>query len=205
MTIIAIASIAALSFAAAAWAGTLIAGALCAGRVPYADGPAPVAVGRVPFGLSGACVGAALALHGESALHLALLLIVVLALAGCAAADFACGALPDVFTVGALVLVVAAGAAARNVAPALGAATIALPVSAAALATRGRGMGWGDVKLAALGGALLGVADAMFAFLLAAVAAYVIARRGAGVRGPIAFGPYLAASIAVTLTVVRII
>ena len=75
----------------------------------------------------------------------------------------------------------------------------------AALASRGRGMGWGDVKLAALGGALLGVADATLAYFVAAAVAYVIARRTAGVRRPIAFGPYLAASIAVTLTIVRTI
>jgi leader peptidase (prepilin peptidase)/N-methyltransferase len=198
-------AVAALLFAAAGWTGTLLAGVLCEGRAPYEGGPASVAIGRAPFAVFGACVGTALALHGEPPAHLALLLVVTLALAGCAAADFACGALPDVLTLGPLALVVALGAASRDWAPALGASCIALPFALAALASRGRGMGWGDVKLAALGGALLGVADATFAYLLAAVVAYVIARRTAGVRRPIAFGPYLAASIAATLTIVRTI
>jgi len=197
--------LAALSFGAAAWAGTHVADVLCRGRVPYEDGPAVVNVGRVPFAVLGACVGFALALHGESPVHLALLLVVTLALAGCAAADFACGALPDVLTLGPLALVVALGAAARDWAPAFDAACIALPFALAAFASRGCGMGWGDVKLAALGGALIGAADATLAYGLVAAAAYLIARRTAGVRRPIAFGPYLAASIAATLTLVRTI
>jgi leader peptidase (prepilin peptidase)/N-methyltransferase len=199
------AAITALLFGTAAWTGTLIADVLCEGRAAYEDGPARVAIGRMPFAAAGACVGVGLALHGESPAHLALLLAITLALAGCAAADFACGALPDVLTLVPLALVVALGAASRDWSPALGAACVALPFAAAAFASRGRGMGWGDVKLAALGGALLGLAGAAFAYLLAAVAAYVIARRTAGVRRPIAFGPYLAASIAATLTLLRTI
>jgi prepilin signal peptidase PulO-like enzyme (type II secretory pathway) len=56
-------------------------------------------------------------------------------------------------------------------------------------------MGWGDVKLAALGGALLGARDATLAFTCAGLAAYFVARRGGTTRRPIAFGPYLATSI----------
>ena len=73
--------------------------------------------------------------------------------------------------------------------------------------SRGRGMGWGDAKLAALGGALLGAREAALAFMLAAVAAAVIARRAACARDiaprPIAFGPYLAAAIVAMLPLVR--
>ena len=206
-------AIAALLFGAAAWTGTLIADVLCEGRAPYADGPARVTLGRMWFAAAGACVGTGLALQspahmalrGESAAHLALLLAITVALAGCAAADFTCGALPDVLTLVPLALVVAHGAASHDSAPVLGAACVALPFAAAALASRGHGMGWGDVKLAALGGALLGTGGAAFAYLLAAIIAYVVARRTAGVRRPIAFGPYLAASIAATLTLVRTI
>jgi prepilin signal peptidase PulO-like enzyme (type II secretory pathway) len=60
-------------------------------------------------------------------------------------------------------------------------------------------MGWGDVKLAALGGALLGAQDATLAFLVAGGAAYVVAHRGKRAGKPIAFGPYLAVSIVATL------
>jgi prepilin signal peptidase PulO-like enzyme (type II secretory pathway) len=191
-------------FAAAGWIGTLAAGALCAGRTPFDDGPQPVAFRRWPFALAGCCIGAVLAAHGAPPAQLAVLVLVMFALAGGAAADLACGVLPDVFTLGPLALIVGFGFAARDVTPALGAAFAFAPFAAAAIFSRGRGMGWGDVKLAALGGALLGARDATLAFALAAIAAYVIARRTGGARRPIAFGPYLAASIVATLAVVKV-
>ena len=196
--------IAAPAFAAAGWAGARVAEKLCAGRTPYDDGPAAIAPGRLPFAVAGACIGLALGLHGEPLASLTLLLFVVLALAGCTAADLACGVLPDVLTLAPLGLVLGVGALAHDGTPALSATFVALPFAAAALLSRGRGMGWGDVKLAALGGALLGAREATLAFMLAALAAYAIARFTGGTRRPVAFGPYLAASIAATLVVVRI-
>jgi len=127
----------------------------------------------------------------------------MLALAGCCAADFACGLLPDPLTLVPLAVVAGAGVAAHDWAPLLSAAVVFVPFAAAALLSRGRGMGWGDAKLAALGGALLGAREAAFAFMLAAVAAAVIARRTTGGRRPIAFGPYLAAAIVAMLPLVR--
>jgi prepilin signal peptidase PulO-like enzyme (type II secretory pathway) len=205
MTAALVAALAAQLFAAVAWLGTIAGERLCAGRVPYEDGPPAVAYGRAPFAAAGACIGAALVLHGESPAHLAVLLAVIFALAGAAAADLACGALPDLLTVGPLVLVIATRAATFDWAPAFGAVCVAVPFAFAALFSRGRGMGWGDVKLAALGGALLGIADAALAFMLAALVAYGMARRSGSLRRPVAFGPYLAASIAASLTVVRTI
>jgi leader peptidase (prepilin peptidase)/N-methyltransferase len=199
------AAVAALLFAAAGWAGTLIADMLCAGRTPFDDGPAPVAFRRLPFAVIAGCIGLALAVHGEPPAHLAVLVLVVLALAGCTAADLACGIVPDVLTLVPLAAVVALGAAARDWAPALSAGFVVVPFAVAAVASRGRGMGWGDVKLAALGGALLGARGATLAFMLAALAAYVIARSTGTARRPVAFGPYLAASIAASLAIVRTI
>jgi leader peptidase (prepilin peptidase)/N-methyltransferase len=196
-------ALAAVLFAAAGWAGTLVAGALCAERAPFDDGPAPVAFARWPFALAGAGIGLALAAQGASPARLALLVFVMLALAGCCAADLSCGLLPDPLTLVPLAVVGAVGAAAHDWAPLLSAALVAVPFALAATVSRGRGMGWGDVKLAALGGALLGAREAAFAFMLAALAAAVIARRTTGARRPIAFGPYLAAAIVAMLPLVR--
>ena len=196
--------LAALLFGTAAWGGTLVADALCADRAPYDDGPAPVAFARWPFALAGAASAFALAAHGESPERLALLAFVMLALAGCCAADLACGLLPDPLTLLPLAVVVGAGAIAHDWAPLLSAALVFVPFALAATMSRGRGMGWGDAKLAALGGALLGAREAAFAFMLAAIAAAVIARRTtARTRRPIAFGPYLAAAIVAMLPLVR--
>jgi prepilin signal peptidase PulO-like enzyme (type II secretory pathway) len=197
------AALTALLFALAGYAGAVLAEALCAGAQPYDDGPLPVAVGRIPLAVGAACAGLVFALRGTSPAQLAVLLPVVLALAGCAAADLRCGLLPDPLTLLPLAGIVGLGAFAHDWTPALGAAFVALPFAACALLTRGRGMGWGDVKLAALGGALLGAGGATLAFGLAALAAFAMARLGGALRRPIAFGPYLAASIAATLTFTR--
>lgn len=200
-----IAALTVFVFAAAGWAGAVIAAALCTGRVPYDDGPRPIAVGRWPFAAAAGVIGLAVALRGEPPLQLAMLVLVVLALAGCTAADLACGALPDALTLIPLALVLALGAVTHDWMPALGAAFVAIPFTVCALITRGHGMGWGDVKLAALGGALLGARGATVAFAIAAIAAYVVARATGGTRRPIAFGPYLAGSIAATLSLTRTI
>ncbi len=196
-------ALAALLFAAAAWGGTHVADALCENRAPYDDGPPAVAFARWPFALAGAGIGFALAAHGESPAHLALLAFVMLALAGCCAADLSCGLLPDPLTLLPLAVVVGTGALARDWAPLLSAAIVFAPFALAAMLSHGRGMGWGDAKLAALGGALLGAREAALAFMLAALAAAVIARRTGGMRRPVAFGPYLAAAIVAMLPLVR--
>jgi leader peptidase (prepilin peptidase)/N-methyltransferase len=192
-----------LLFAAAGWTGALIGQALCAGRTPYDDGPVPIVVGRWPFAAVGGCIGLGVALRGEPPAQLAMLAFAVLALAGCTAADLAFGALPDALTLFPLAVVLAFGALTHDWMPALGASFVALPFAVFAFFSRGRGMGWGDVKLAALGGALLGARGAALAFTGAAAAAYVVARATGGVRRPIAFGPYLAGSIAATLSFTR--
>ena len=183
-------------FAAAAWTGMLLAETLCVDRKPAEDGPQPIAFKRWPFIVCAAALGAVVGLQGVSPFHAGICTIAVLALAGCTAADLSCGLLPDVLTLGPLGVVVACGIALHSWSPAIGALVVFAPFAAIAIFSKGRGMGWGDVKLAAFGGAFLGVRGATLAFVLAAIAAYVVARRSGHSKQPIAFGPYLAGSIA---------
>jgi prepilin signal peptidase PulO-like enzyme (type II secretory pathway) len=78
--------------------------------------------------------------------------------------------------------------------PAFWAVAVFLPFAAASLISKGRGMGWGDTKLAALGGAMLGDA-ALIAYCAACLGAVAVAYLRKKHTEPIAFGPYLAASI----------
>jgi prepilin signal peptidase PulO-like enzyme (type II secretory pathway) len=78
----------------------------------------------------------------------------------------------------------------------------AIPFAIMAWRTKGLGLGWGDVKLVALGGALLGMQTAILAFALAAVAAILIARIQRRTSEPLAFGPYLVTAIALPLAMV---
>lgn len=189
----------AVLFAVAAWGGALAGEVLCSGRKAAPDGPRPVAFALWTFPLAGALIGLALQLHSEPPVRLTVLAFAVLGLAGCSAADLRCGMVPDLLTLTPLALTIGAGFVARDPAPAFGALLVTLPFAGVALLSHGRGMGWGDVKLAALGGALLGAPSAALAFTLAAVAAYLAARWGGRTREPIAFGPYLAGSIVATL------
>jgi prepilin signal peptidase PulO-like enzyme (type II secretory pathway) len=60
-------------------------------------------------------------------------------------------------------------------------------------------MGWGDVKLAALGGALVGMAGITLAAGAASLIVVLLSVARRRPRQPIAFGPYLAASIGASL------
>jgi prepilin signal peptidase PulO-like enzyme (type II secretory pathway) len=63
-------------------------------------------------------------------------------------------------------------------------------------------LGWGDVKLAALGGAVLGAQVSVLVFAVASLAAVIVSRfRGVDKNEPIAFAPYLAAAIGVAIPI----
>ena len=74
-----------------------------------------------------------------------------------------------------------------------------IPFAIAAFASRGRGMGWGDVKLVAFGGAVLGLETAVAAFCGACILAVLIAVWRKALKEPLPFAPYLAGSIAITM------
>ena len=183
--------------AGAALLGVRAARALCRNVEPFGDGPEPIAYRNWPFLAIGALCGIGVAMRGTDPYSLVIAASVVALLATCCACDLARGLLPDAATLGLIVLAVALGAVRSSSAPLLGALAIALPFAVLALLTRGRGMGWGDVKLAAAGGALLGAEHALVAYVLAAVVAFAIAWRAGTLQRPIPFGAYLACAIAV--------
>jgi leader peptidase (prepilin peptidase)/N-methyltransferase len=185
-------------FGAAGWLGTQIAERFY-GTIPsQADGPPAQVVPQWAFVAIPAAIGAAVATQGASPMRMALLVLAVCALSVCAATDLRCGVIPDAFTLVPLALVLAVSAVAHDASAICGAAIVAVPFAALAAISRGRGMGWGDVKLAALGGALAGMAGITLAVAVAAIVAAMVGVIGGRTRRPIAFGPYLAAAIVAT-------
>ena len=190
-----------VGFAAAGFAGTRVGTFLADARTPFADGPAAVAAPAWPFVTVAALAGAFAALHGVPATQLAVFAFLAVALCAAAFTDLRCGAIPDVCTLVPLGAIIVAALVRHEPAPLIGAVVVGVPFAAAAALSHGRGMGWGDVKLVALGGALLGARDAAYAFFGACVASYVWSMITHRRTQPTAFAPYLVGALAVTVAI----
>ncbi len=196
---LAAAAVGVLIFAAAALLGVVCADMICARIVPFADGPPPAEPRPLLIVAVLAGAGGCVALHGFAASVIAVGAVAAFALAGCWYCDLARGIVPDFFTLfplGALALFAVLQGESRLL---LSAAIPFVPFALAALLSRGRGMGWGDAKLVALGGAVLGAQAALVAFAASCLTAGLVGRFS-GRRGtPIAFAPYLVIAVAVAL------
>lgn len=189
----------ALLFGAAAWLGGRVAAIAYGGLISETDGPAALPVAGGVFAGAGAFIGVAVGLRATPGWEVALFLCAVFALAVCAATDMRAGRLPDPFTLLPLLVTLVASAVRRDWAPLFGALFVFVPFATLALCSRGRGMGWGDVKLATFGGALLGIGGITAAAAFASIAAFAGSLASGRLREPIAFGPYLALAIGATL------
>jgi prepilin signal peptidase PulO-like enzyme (type II secretory pathway) len=181
----------ALLFACAAIAGVLAAAAICSRVEGYADGPKSGVPPVVALVAGAALIGGIAGAHGAPA-RVGLVAIVAGAFVAAWYCDVARGVVPDVFTLGPLAVIAIMAFAWHDPRMVVSSLIVTVPFSIAAYLSRGRGMGWGDVKLAAVAGALLGASNALLALALAAFAAAVNAkfRRDSALQ-PLAFAPYL--------------
>ena len=190
-----------LVFACATFLVLQFAGHICTGVVPFEDGPR---IGKPPVAvlLGGSFLaGSMFAYRGANLPLLGIECVLVASLAASWYSDVKCGIVPDYFTLVPLALVLGVALMTRQYGPIVSAAVVFVPFAGAALLSKGRGMGWGDVKLATLGGAVLPLEAAILAFAAAcfvAVCVAVIRKRRAE---PIAFAPYLAGAIALCMAV----
>jgi leader peptidase (prepilin peptidase)/N-methyltransferase len=189
-------AVVAVIYGCLAYLGLEASRVICEKITPFEDGPKP---GNPPVALliAGATViGGVLAYHNTALPTLGLLAIVTAALAASWDSDVRCGIIPDYFTLIPLGIVLLYAVVTHEWIIIFSAAVLFFPFAMAAVLSKGRGMGWGDVKLAALGGGVLLWYNAYLAFaaacLVAVALAFILNRR----KEPIAFGPYLAGSIA---------
>ncbi len=188
-----------VAFGAAAALGLYAATLICSTIESLPDGP-PSGNPRVPYVIAASSLlGAVASARGMPLMMIAIFCLVCAILSAIWYADIVRGIVPDVFTLLPLAAIgIAAGMSGRW--EVLVSALIPMiPFAITAWFTKGHGMGWGDVKLAGLGGALLGMQNAVLAFALASVVAIIVSRFRADRARPIAFGPYLVAGIAVPL------
>lgn len=197
---IASALIGAMIFGAAATCGIVAAKAILPQFHRFEDGPP--AVDFPPESLIGGAIviGAVMGARMPPLVLLVITAIVIIALVAIWYCDAKIGIIPDLFTLVPLGLVVALGLMQQQWMVLVSAVVMFLPFAILAAVSKGRGMGWGDAKLAALGGALLGVSGAVVAFILASLVAALAAWLKFRTRNaPIAMGPYLVAAIAASL------
>jgi prepilin signal peptidase PulO-like enzyme (type II secretory pathway) len=178
----------------------LYAGRLVVTGVPELPDSPPSGSPKAAYVLAAAAMLGALAgIRGTPALSLGILALVCTVLAAVWYADIVRGIIPDVFTLVPLGAIVVAAALTSRWEVLLSAAIPAAPFAILAWRTHGRGIGWGDVKLAAFGGALIGMQNAVLFFAIASFLAIVVGRFRNGAPRPIAFGPYMVLAIAVPL------
>ena len=189
----------ALFFACIAYVAMQVSGMVCSSIVPADDGPPNTKPPVLLVTAGAAILGAALTLVGAAPLQLGISAIVVFALAACWASDALCGFLPDAFTLGPLAALVLFALAQRDWYLIVSAILVFIPFAAAAYFSKGYGMGWGDAKLVALTGAVLGAPLGYFTLAIACVVAVVVHRLGSRRAEPIAFAPYIAALTGVAL------
>ena len=191
----------ALVYATAAVCGLLAATALLPKLHRFEDGPEPFSVHPAWLVGASALLGAIMAFKHVPIGAFAIGALVTIALVGIFECDARTGIVPDVFTLVPLAILIADSIFLHQfVMPAISALVVFTPFAIAALVTRGHGMGWGDAKLAALGGALLGMFAATLAFGIASLAAVIVASvKYRSAKVPVAFAPYLVGAIAVSM------
>lgn len=195
----------AMFFGAAAYVGVLLACSMTfdtsavEAAPPHGEPPVLVLIA------ASALIGATVVPHAAGSAQILLLAILNLVLAGIWCTDVRYGIVPDVFTLVPLGLLVVVALLQHEWGIFLSILLPAIPFAGAAVLSKGIGMGWGDVKLAALGGAVLGPQAAVLAFALACIAAVLVAYARGWRTGPIAFAPYMAAAIAVAVPVAALV
>ena len=191
----------ALFFGIAGYVGVLLAATIKA--QPFEGGPVPAEPPILWIVAGCAVIGGFVAAHTTDAPQVALLAVVLCALSAIWCTDVRYGIVPDAFTLGPLALILGIALVQKQAWPFLYAAVPFVPFAVTAMISKGRGMGWGDVKLAALGGAVLGAQTALLAFSVGCLVAVIYAYlRGGGRSQPIAFAPYLAGSIGLAIPLV---
>lgn len=189
----------ALFFAIAAYFGVLLAQPLSA-KLDGSDETvrtfAPPAAAVV---LIGAVLGAVLVSHAVSPAQIVLAAVAYVALAAIVMVDARYAIVPDVCTLAPLAAVLAFAVWRHNWWVVASALVPFVPFAVAALISNGYGMGWGDVKLAALGGALLGAELSVVALSAACIAAVVVARVVFKTKRAVPLGPFMAGAIALAL------
>lgn len=188
-------------FGCSATCGIIAAVFLCGRIVPHEDGPAPSllhpAIPVVIFAL----LGVVLAARGATVAQLGTVALLGVPLIGVWYTDARTGIVPDVFTLVPLGIIALGVLVHHAWWVAVSAIVVFAAFALAATFSRGRGMGWGDAKLAMLAGAALGLQSSLLTLAIACFAATVVSVIRSRGTQPIAFAPYIVVAMLVAFGV----
>jgi prepilin signal peptidase PulO-like enzyme (type II secretory pathway) len=184
-------------YAAAGYGGVRAAEYLIPKLQPFEDGPPPRDVNIWALVGGAALLGLILGFKLAPLPDLIVYAILTGALVAIWYCDVRTGIVPDLFTLVPLGIGVVIALFRHEYWALASAVVVGVPFAGAALLSRGRGMGWGDAKLAALGGLILGMLTGTFLFGIASLVAVIVsAVRNRAKPVPVAFAPYLVSAIA---------
>ncbi|MBV9272049.1 MAG: prepilin peptidase [Candidatus Eremiobacteraeota bacterium] len=193
--------IGALFFATAAMVGVLAGNTLVERIERFTDGPQPW---HPPlWALVGSCavIGAIVTARTSDPVQLLLIACVCAALCAAFITDAKRGVVPDVLSVGPLAAMLLGALWQHQWWVFVSAAIPFAPFAIAAALSRGKGMGWGDAKLAALAGAFLGPSAATLSLGIACAAAVAVRYATRKTREPLALAPYLVSAVGVAVPI----
>jgi hypothetical protein len=181
-----LALVGALMFAAAAWFGYVLSELLIARRSDtFANEVNPGALVAIAF-----VVGGLIGLHGARPLHLLGLSLIAISLATLVRCDLRLHTTPPWVSLIPLAGVCSFALVEHAYWIPLSALVVSLPFASVAIVTKGAGMSWSDVRIAALGTSLVGLFPAVVAFALVAVVAAFV-QWGLRRKNGIQMAPYL--------------
>lgn len=191
-----LAAVAALMCAACAWLGYALCDWLVARRQAQVYGDA----GPVLLVLLGGLTGAVLGARGMDPLHLLGLSLVVVCLVALVRCELRAHWSPPWLSLVPLGCICAVAIAQRAFWVPASAVLVSLPFASIALATKGQGASWGDVRTAALGTSLIGLFPAIVVFAAATLLSAFI-QWGLRRRESIQLAPYLVGATAIAAIV----
>ncbi|MBV8636616.1 MAG: prepilin peptidase [Candidatus Eremiobacteraeota bacterium] len=178
-------------FASAAIGGVILGTVIPRDSERFDDGPPPRPVHWMWPLLAMLLLCAALASRHVTALQAAAVAAACVPLVAAWYGDARTGLISDWFTLVPLAVVSGYVVYSGHWFTVVSALVIFVPFALSALLSRGVGMGWGDVKLATLCGALVGMMAALPAFAAACLVATIVSYARDRGKRPVAFGPYI--------------
>lgn len=182
-------------FACSAAVGITLAQMLLSRTESLEDGPRRVNLHPAVPVVFMAILGIVLAVRGAGTAQLATAALLGVPLIGSWYADSHKGIIPDAFTLLPLAAICIFAFVSHSWMIPVFALVTFVVFACAALLSRGRGMGWGDAKLAGVAGAVLGLPwsfGVLGVACLAATVTSIVRDRG---KSPVAFGPYISVCV----------